>query len=198
MGVNLETGEVAADGSCGHEAIIEALEDQIAGLQRDIRGWATRYANLARDKEQEARVHPAWDEVKGLFDYWKQECHHALSRFNADRFWLALPYYEKDGPQMMRRAIRGAAFDPFVTTRRSGREKRHNGWDLIFRDRAHFDDMAERAPLAIEPSALKTLAEQILESMPEDDRPTTDRIHEAVGRAEAYLRAEAVKAERAR
>jgi hypothetical protein len=168
----------------------DLLEDQIAGLQRDIRGWAIRYRNLERDKEKEARAHDLWPVVKDLFDYWREECHHPKARFNAARFKEALPFVEQDGPDLCRQAIRGAAFDPFVTTRRNGKQKRHDDWDLIFRPgRKQFEEFAERAPVpGAEPSELKRMAAAILARMPEDDRPTEERIREAVEQANVELR----------
>lgn len=144
----------------------QALQDQIDGLDRDIRGWRTRFANLKRDKAQEAREHELWPQGVKLFALWKQECKHTRSAFTQDRFWLVLPYLgpqpdalvaaaerlgikedpEPYGPVICRMAVAGAAFDPYVTKRRNGSINRHNGWELIFKSAGKVEEFANRAP----------------------------------------------------
>ena len=135
------TGEIVSDDH------VQALRDQIAGLERDIRGWRARYADLKRDKTAEARAHKLWPEVVELFQHWQRVCHHPKSAFTADRFWLAMPFVERHGVELVRRAIDGAAFDPYVTRRKNGTTKRHDDWGLIFRDQDKFENFANRAPI---------------------------------------------------
>lgn len=144
---------------------MQPLHDEIAGLNRDISGWRARHAELKRDKLAEALQHPLWPEGLKLFDFWRVECKHPRSQFTQERFWLALPYLgpapealkkaakelgidEPDsyGPTICRMAIRGAAFDCYQTKRRNGTTKRHDGWDLIFRDADKVEEFACRAP----------------------------------------------------
>lgn len=131
-----------------HEQERQRLEDVISGLQRDIRGWSARYEELKRDKAQSAKHHKHYSEVEIAFREWKRLCNHPRSQFTADRFWLALPYYENKeyGLKMMIRAVKGAAFDPFITTRRNGTTQRHDGWELIFRDAGKFEEFVNKAP----------------------------------------------------
>lgn len=146
------------------------FKDQIDGLERDIRGWRTRFANLKRDKDVEAREHELWPEAIKLFALWKKECKHGRSAFTQDRFWLALPFLgpqpeallaaarrlgldeaaEPYGPVICKLAIEGAAYDPYVTTRRNGSKQRHDGWDLIFRGAAKVEEFACRAPKKVD------------------------------------------------
>lgn len=141
--VNADTGEFHDPGTCQE---CDHKDDVIAGLQRDIRGWAARYAELRRDRELEAKSHALYEPAKDLFGYWKLKCRHGRSRFTAERFELVRPLLEKYGEGACRKAIEGAAFDPFVTTRKNGSSQRHDSWELIFRDAGKLEDFANRAP----------------------------------------------------
>lgn len=121
-------------------------DDHIAGLQRDIRGWTARYAELKRDKEADAKKNTLWPAAVELFEYWQSVCKHPRAGWDADRFYLVEPFLKSDGMDLCRRAIDGAAFDPFVTTRRNGSKKRHDGWELVFRDRSKFEEFVNKAP----------------------------------------------------
>lgn len=123
-------------------------DDQIRGLERDLNAWRLRYADLARDKERDAELSDHWEAANRLMAYWRERCNHPRSRMSVSRFELIEPFLRKDGEDLCRRAIDGAAYDPFVTTRKNGTQKRHDGWDLIFRDRAKFEEFCNRAPLA--------------------------------------------------
>jgi hypothetical protein len=120
--------------------------DEIAGLERDVRGWAARYAQLRRDKAQEAREHPKWPEAQWLFSLWRKLCNHPRAEWTPDRFWLVEPHLAKDGLVTCERAIHGIAFDCFKTKRRNGSVQRHDSWELLFRDRGKVEEMANRAP----------------------------------------------------
>jgi hypothetical protein len=81
-----------------------------------------------------------------VFEYWQATCRHPRATWNAERFFLVEPFVKKHGVEMCKRAVDGAAFDPFVTTRRNGSTKRHDGFDLIFRSVDKFEEFANRAP----------------------------------------------------
>jgi shikimate 5-dehydrogenase len=60
---------------------------------------------------------------------------------------MALPYLERYGVAMCRKAIRGAAYEPFETTRKNGSKKRHDGWHLIFdRGADAFEEWCNKSP----------------------------------------------------
>lgn len=154
--VNGETGErvgALAD-------YVQPLEDTVAGLQRDIRGWAARYADLKRDKNSEAQESPTWPAAKRVFDHWRRACKHPRSAFTLDRFELIRPFLEKLGDAkkpaserlaeaeaLCKRAVDGAAHDPFITRRKNGSAKRHDSIDLIFRNADKMEEFCNRAPL---------------------------------------------------
>lgn len=141
--VNSDTGEVLGDGcpTCVRK------DDEIAGLQRDIRGWAARWAELKRDKEADARQSRYWPAAVEVFEYWQTVCKHPRSDWGADRFFLIEPFVKKHGVEMCKRAVDGAAFDPFITTRKNGTKKRHDGWHLIFGAPEKFEECCNKAPL---------------------------------------------------
>lgn len=184
----MASGELSQ--ACEGCGLWRLLKDQLDGAEQEIRAWRVRYRELARNVEQEAKDHEAYAEVKELFDLWRKRCGHPRARFNAGRFNLALPFWQKDGPALCRRAIEGAAFDPFTQRRKNGTIKRFDDWELIFRNRGKFEEFANRAPINGKPSGeeLHQLTISLLAEMPEDERPTEDRIHEAVAQAQQIYR----------
>lgn len=126
-------------------------QDQIDGLERDVRAWRARYAQLRRDKDREARENPLWPKALELFGEWQAVCGHPRSKWDADSFFLVEPFLKKHGYELCQRAIAGYAFDPFVTTRKNGSKKRHDDWSLIFGDRKHFEEGCNKAPKGWEP-----------------------------------------------
>jgi hypothetical protein len=143
--VDTETGE-----SKNLETYVQELQDQLEGAEKELRAWRTRYANLKRDKDAEARKHPLWPQGVKAFQYWQKECRHPRSGFDADRFWAVLPFLKDTdhyGEEMVRRAIDGAAYDPYTTRRKNGTVKRHDDWELIFRTSGKVEEFANRAPL---------------------------------------------------
>lgn len=139
--VDLATGEVVE----GCRTCAEYL-DQIAGLERDLRAWRARYADAVRDREREAREHPVYPHMEAIFAYWRNATGHTRSKYTAERFWLALPFLEKYGFERVLAAIDGAGFDPYITTRKNGTKKHHNGWELIFRSEDKFEEFERRVP----------------------------------------------------
>lgn len=129
-------------------------EDVIAGLQRDIRGWAMRFRELERDRAIEAREHELWPVGESIFRDWRKRCRHPRSVWTPDRFWLIEPFLTNqkygaaldDRIALCRRAIAGAEFDAFRTERRNGSVKLHNDWDLIFRSSDRFEEFCNKAP----------------------------------------------------
>lgn len=136
--------------------VIDDQNDVIDGLQRKQAGLLIEIANLKREREAEALKHQLWPRAKRIHDYWREECKHPRSKFDADAFELARVILESEASNhrgdydaaeaMMKRAIDGAAFDPFTTTRKNGSTKRHDGFDLIFRNRTKFEEFVNRAP----------------------------------------------------
>jgi len=158
--IDTETGEVK--GECPRcvdlESEVQRLEDIVTSLERDIRAWGIRYQELKRDKAQSAKHHPLYSEVEIVFREWQRLCNHPRSPFTADRFWIALPYYEnpKYGLKMMILAVKGAAYDPFEPMRRNGTRKRLDEWERIFKDAGSFEDFCNRAPRSDESAVSST------------------------------------------
>jgi hypothetical protein len=139
--VDPATGEVFDDcPSCAQK------DDEIKGLERDVRAWAVRFAQLKREKDAEARQHKLWPKAVELFNLYRELTGRKGVKWSPDRFWLIEPFLGKDGPVMCELAIRGRVFEHFVTRRRNGTEKRHFDWEFIFRDRGTFEESANRAP----------------------------------------------------
>lgn len=142
------------------DGYVQNLRDELAGSERDCAGWRIRCAELRRDKEAEAEESTLWPLCLRVFNYWRTTCRHERSSFSLDRFQIMetvlLPHARTgkkidpkklaDVEALARRAIDGAAFDPYVTTRKNGSSKRHDGIDLIFRNADKFEEFANRAP----------------------------------------------------
>lgn len=123
---------------------LRPLEDQLAGAEKEIRAWRTRYANLKRDKDAEAKASPYWPITTRLFAYWRRRCRHERAEFTADRFEIALPHVRVD-PVLCVRAIDGAAFDPYIPPPgKNGKRRPKNDWGLILRNQEKVRDFAER------------------------------------------------------
>ena len=155
------SGEILEEGcpACAaNERIIQEYE-------RKHRGLLSQLGKLRADRAREARAHELFPIAHRLYDHWKAACDHPRSPFTPDRFFEAVDAIENYGEAFCRRAIDGAAFDPYTTERRNGTTKAHNGWPLIF-DTKKVEDFAARAPrdrvlglLSVElPATEKTLA----------------------------------------
>ncbi len=148
--VDAETGEVI-EPDC---ADCKRKNDEIAGLERDLRGWAVRYAELKRDRDTEAREHPMWKVGKALFTEWKGACGHPRTQWTPERFWQVERFLTggrfgataEERCEWIRRAIAGAAFDAYRTQRRNGTMKAHNDWSQIFATEDRFREFICRAP----------------------------------------------------
>jgi hypothetical protein len=136
-----ENGEIPQDAPN-----VQILIDEIAGLNTDIRAWRTRYAKLKREEEQRAEESPLWLAAEELFALWKRVCKHPRSQFGADRFLMVESILGQYGKDMCEKAILGAAYQPYETTRRNGSVKRHDDWGLIFKNRDKTEEFVNRAP----------------------------------------------------
>ncbi len=148
--VNPHTGEVI-EPDC---AECRKRLDEIAGLERDLRGWARRYAELKRDRDAEAREHPMWSVGERLFREWRTLTHHPRAHWTPERFWQAEPFLTggrfgktvEERVVWIRRAMAGIAFDAFTTPRKNGTVKVHNDWELLFRTEDKFREWVAKAP----------------------------------------------------
>lgn len=148
--VDVESGKFVEghDDTASLLARIGELEDQVAGAERDLRGWRYRYRELERDKEAEAKESPHWPTALECFDYWQVECRHPRSEWSAERFYLALPFLRRrnHGREKVLMAIAGAAYDPFVYTLKNGRQQRSDGWEKILENVGTFERFVNKCP----------------------------------------------------
>lgn len=151
IAVDPETGEVLDPVHCDE---CRRKNDEIAGLERDVRGWAVRYAELKRDRDADAREHDMWPVGQQVFRQWRRDCRHPRSVWTADRFWLLEPFltnprYGKtteDRTRLCLLAVAGAAFDAFTVQRKNGSSKRFDEWERIFESAGSFEEFCNRAP----------------------------------------------------
>lgn len=139
--IDPQTGEVRDCPNC-----IE-YENEIAGLRRGLRSQEAIIRKLRSDPEADARNSEYWPLIGQLFDLWRRETGHTRSEFTLDRFEVALPYVKKYGEEVIMRAIKGLAYDPYTTTRRNGTVKRHDGWTTpLFKSADHVEEFANCCP----------------------------------------------------
>jgi DnaB-like helicase N terminal domain len=160
------TGEIIESLSCEN---CQKLQDELAGANRDLRGWAVRHANLKRDKEAEARADGMWQTAQRLFEYWKRKTGHTRSPFTSTRFYECVPYLRepKYGPEKVERAIVGLVHDPWVTIRRNGTRNNHDNWDRLFKSSDGFEEWCRCAPLDWKSELNLAVPSEPLESVPE-------------------------------
>lgn len=143
--VDRDTGEI--HGECPR---CQELEVQLEGEKVDKSSWRAKFYTLKRDKEKDAKQNPLWPTAVRLFALWKEVAGHPNSEFTWDRFEMVEPHLKrkppKGGEELCVRAIVGQVFDPFITTRKNGTKKHHDGWHLCFGTRDKFEEACCKAP----------------------------------------------------
>jgi len=118
----------------------------IVQLEKENRLHKAKITKLERDIEVDARKDPLWDEAECLHTWWRLACWYPKTQFAADDFYLAKPHLKRAGLVGCLEAVCGAAYDPWVSVQKNGREKRHNGWKKLWEDKPTMESFAERAP----------------------------------------------------
>lgn len=145
--VDTETGETVCVTCAQLRDRLAVLQTQLDGSAIDIAAWRSRYFRLKDDREERMAKDPLWPKALELFKYWREQSNHMGCKWGLDRYELVVPFLKKDGFDMCKRAIDGGVYDPYVTVRKNGTKKRHDGWDLIFRNRDKFEECCNKAPL---------------------------------------------------
>ncbi len=143
------------------DARICQLEDQLAGAEKEIRAWRSRYSDLKRDREDEARRHAAWPTLVALFDYWRELSGHTKAQWSADRFWQALPLWRAWGTGNVAAGIAGITYQPNSKLLRNGKLEVYNSWKLLFKDTETMERYIRRRPKGWQlPDHLKEIYER--------------------------------------
>jgi hypothetical protein len=141
------SGEVVAGDDSSLMARIEELERELQDAERDLRAKRRLITKLQKDKERERQNFEQREVVFKLFEFWQQRCQKPRSQCTADRFDALRKALESGyTPRQVALAIAGAAYDPFVTKAKNGREIKHNDLELICRDGKHLESFANKAP----------------------------------------------------
>ena len=143
-------GELQDGSDVALMAQVEELEQQLADAERDLRAKRRLITKLQRDKERERLAFDQRQTVIELFEFWQRKCGKAKSKLTPDRFdalrhALEIGYTARE----IGIAIAGAAFDPFVTKAKNGREIKHNDLELICRSGKTLESFANRAPRSV-------------------------------------------------
>lgn len=141
--IDTATGEVLEDGcpDCKlRDSDLVLAENDLRRARREIR-------RLKADRDAAAKGHPRLEEIRHVFDLWREECNHPRAKLDTDRTFVIAEALDNYDLATCELAIRGAAFDPFTTERKNGTTKRHDGLALIFRNADKVEEMCNRAPL---------------------------------------------------
>lgn len=125
---------------------LQAMQDVIEGLERDVRGWTRRYAELHRDKMAEARMHESWPTLMALFSYWQNLTGHTRARWTGDRFWIALPLWQTFKTGNCAAGVAGIAHDPNRKPMKNGKVETFDSWELLFRNAGTLERYIKRRP----------------------------------------------------
>ncbi len=115
-------------------------------LERKIRGLNLELGRLREDKEEEMKHSPFYKNAIKVFDYWKEKTKHPKSKFGLDVFKQVLPFLKSDGIELCMMAVEGIAFQHHKDVRLNGTDKHYDSWELLFRNRAKFEEFACRSP----------------------------------------------------
>lgn len=140
--VHPETGEILTCPACQHR------EDVIVQLEKENRLHKAKITKLERERDEEgyARNEPLWDEAECLHTWWRLSCWYPLTHFEAEDFWIVNKHLKRIGLVGCLQAVCGAAYDPYVSWQKNGKEKRHNGWKKIWESKDQMESFAERVP----------------------------------------------------
>ena len=139
--VDQQSGEVLDQcPSCAY------LEEQLAGAENNVRSMRSQMAKMKAELDGEIdRSHRLFPTVMALFRYWQERCKHQRVSFTPEHMKVGLARLKEHEPETCRRAIRGAAFDPYISTMKNGRKHRHDDWFQIMHPQK-FQSFVDRAP----------------------------------------------------
>ena len=122
-----------------------ARDDEIAGLQTELRGWRTRYANLKRDKDAEAQSRQLLGQGGGpLARMAHRHRPGQVPSGQATASGSASPSCERTASTSAGGRSGGSPMSPTRKTLPSGLVETYRDWELCFRNRATFERYARR------------------------------------------------------
>jgi hypothetical protein len=145
----VEESRVAFDSSTGEVCPnCELARRDREELEVELRRKRRRITELEADKERAAEHHELWEPAKELYAHYQVVCDKRRSPWTADRFWLVLPFLKRrqHGPEKVRMAIDGAAYQSWCTERSNGTFEVHGTWDKIFESSDSLERYCNRAP----------------------------------------------------
>ena len=128
---------------------VQALRDREKGLESDVAKWQLKYYELQRDKEEEARGEPLWEQAEAVFEAWKTATgRKPRTDFDWRRYRLIEPFLKKKkyGLPICLQAVAGIAYDHFSVQRKNGTTRHFNEWERVFKDSREVEERANAAP----------------------------------------------------
>lgn len=175
--VDGDTGEVVESRELAAlQAALEKAQADLKNAEKDLRAKRRIITQLQEDKARERLEHPQRDLIRGICKYWHQVCRpedyegrrrivsDSPDRFDAVAALVEMERIVRDeGVKGKRRrewvyerehfaaAINGAAFDPFVTVHKNGKQERHNDLSQICKDVTRFERAIAKCPYEVTP-----------------------------------------------
>jgi hypothetical protein len=162
---------------------IQQLRDELTAKERMIRSQAHTIGEMSRDRDAEAERHRYWPAAVKLFAEWAEITGHTKAQWTADRFRESERFIRLYGEEVVRVAIHGIHHDHYVSQRRNGTSRHHDGWQVLFRDTARFEEAVAAAPVQ--------MLRALLDAGELDKLPTAREVAERVAGQEFDKRATA-------
>lgn len=115
------------------------LQAQVDELEADLRSKRATISRL-RGRDDTPQI---TEDVRAVFDYWRQACGHPHAKLDAKRAKLIAARLRTYGLKRCMRAIDGAAYAP---ARNEATGKPYDQIDLIMRNTEKFESFESRAP----------------------------------------------------
>ena len=151
--LDADTGALTeADGDCPHCEIQAAhFEEIIKGLEKDLRTKRAQIIRLTKQKEDELRLDPLYVQAQALH-HLHQVATGKRRKLDANDLANVYSCLRNSSFETCCYAIAGSCFDPYVSRQRNGRQKRHNGFSLVFRNLDKLYGFVDKAPAHWSPS----------------------------------------------
>lgn len=145
----IEEHRISFDSSTGEMCPnCEVFHRDIESLEADLKLKRRRIAELESDKTRHAEHHELWEPARELYAHYQAVCNKRRSPWTSDRFYLVLPFLKRKehGPDRVRQAIDGAAYQSWCSELTNGRFEIHNKWDKIFESSDSLERYVNRVP----------------------------------------------------
>lgn len=120
---------------------IQALQEDVANMERDLRKQRRQYTALLNKRNKERREGEKYEVAFEIFEFWRKKCRPRAKSFDDARCDAVLARLKDYEPRYICEAIVGAAV---AANRNHSNGVVYNELTLICRDAAHLEDFHQR------------------------------------------------------